>query len=119
MNDNKHETKQNASHTPGPWEYVTSTRKDGSVHHIAGHNRHGDTLAVICELVTPWANLIAAAPALLAFALNIMAACSVQANLNSTASEADRSRFISDVFRLWNTDGIAATDKATDIVVAA
>ena len=50
---------------------------------------------------------------LLAFALNVRAACAVQANLNSTASEADRSRFISDVFRLWNTDGIAATDKST------
>ncbi len=57
--------------------------------------------------------LIEAAPELLAFALNVRAACAVQANLNSTASEADRSRFISDVYRLWNTDGIAATDKVT------
>ena len=47
-----------------------------------------------------------ASPKLLAFAKCLHRLCAVQANLNSTASEAERSDFIRDVYALWNDVGI-------------
>ena len=117
MNDIKHEMTNKASHTKGPWnEGYRGSRGE----YIGTLDR------IVCQVATSGnrdeddanALLLAAAPELLAFAFNVRAACAVQANLNSTASEADRSRFISDVFRLWNTEGIAATDRATGKGVA-
>ena len=53
-----------------------------------------------------------ASPKLLAFAKCMHRICAVQANLNSTASEAERSAFIRDVYALWNDVGIAVVDEA-------
>lgn len=58
-----------ATFTPAPWHYMQSTYKDDTVHHLVGHNRHGQTMLVICEIEKQNAHanarLIAAAPELL------------------------------------------------------
>jgi len=59
------------------------------------------------------ARLLSASKKLLSFAERIHQACAVQANLLSTASEADRSRFIAEVYAQWNDHGRFAVAEAT------
>ena len=62
------------------------------------------------------ARLMAAAPDLLGFSLAIQRVVrSSGANLCSTATEAERSAFISGIVDAWNNGGYDAIDKATGV----
>lgn len=75
------------------------------------HKADGTLLAKAYTLQD--ARLISQSQKLLEFAEKLNALCAVQANLNSTASEADRSRFISEVYALWNDHGRFTVAAAT------
>ena len=59
------------------------------------------------------ARLMGASPELLGVALSLRAICGRQANILSTASDAERCDFIGRIYELVNGDGNAAIAKAT------
>jgi hypothetical protein len=101
------------------WFLNISRHDKGTSYHIADKQlKPFDTLssanaipiAICYDEAT--AQIITVSPELLEMAKLIRKACGVQANLNSTATQEERSRFISSVFDAMNNVGTPALMKA-------
>ena len=114
-----------AEHTPGPWDHRLVDFFDEQ----GRPAKRFEIISAPTEKTSPSgkelrdfigairhdkekdARLIAAAPELLDVARYLHKACGIQANLNSTASETERSEFISIIYSICNDFAVPAIAK--------